>query len=354
MKERMGFLQRFLVLTVGLACVGLVRVNSIARESTRETFPTQPARLSNSDFMETQAQKSDCGFCNFSKQGGSWTVAGVVGEEEGAPEHIIHFAPNSSEATSCRFKRFNSDAAWRCLAGKQILMYGNSNTRTLYIALEALLRNKPMTSRVAAKQLCDNSRTNHSCWATIEGREGGRSPIQMQYVSYTGDLYHDKLLEDRLRQTPMVQRGSVDFIVGNSGLNMIQLQDDRILLENHKTNVPKLRRFVESLSNSSKKPIFVWHTTTPVCENQPHFKRYRYNAKHWRYRTLDQINAVIAKSNEIASRVFSVAMTTRVVVIDGWAMLMASAGLCQYFEDPLHHRFLDREIVQIFLNEVCC
>lgn len=65
----------------------------------------------------------------------------------------------------------------------------------------------------------------------------------------------------------------------------------------------------------------------------------------------------------------AVPRTPRVMLLDSYAMMMQrpaggggdaeAAGksrpqmLCPYFEDPLHHRFLDREVVQLLLNQYC-
>ena len=360
--------------------------------------------------------------CDFAAEGGTWEKRGTIdGDGDGssnatalpldapptkAPvkEHLLYWHPLHTTTRRClareqsslrSWRRFTQKDALQCLEGKQLLFYGNSNTRTIYIALEALLRNKRMTSRVAAKQMCDNSKTNHSCWTTIEVE--GYKPIRASYVSYVQDLFHDELD----RKIPVAKRKTFDLIVGNSGLNAIQNFDNKKVRDDHLTNVPKLRKFVASFSKivgddrdeRRQDPMFLWHATTPICPNQPHFKRYLYNAKHWRYRTVDQINEAVIMSNQIVfERVFGVPFsgggTSRqplpkdapftvdgldIAVVDDWSMMTrrvaadgeglaagdgnekkaAAFDLCPFFEDPLHHRFLDREVVQNMLNMYC-
>jgi alkylated DNA nucleotide flippase Atl1 len=440
-------------------------------------------------------------------------------------------------------RRFSQADAQRCLNNKKLVMFGNSNTRTLFIALESLLRGTPMMSRTAAKQMCDNSRTNHHCWTRIptsgtriqtdkhtmnlnassdqknEGILAVNGSISLRYFSYTKGLYDAELRDRLLREEaeeeqppPLASRtllrGSekvegalsltssswrwpADIVIGNSGLNSIQLYDDPVWEKEHRGNTQNLARLVadwllapvattgamvantstatpslkssEVLAKSSsggmrnrhegaheqkKGPlaheaeagdgnteeeddpgcdarqdvgmsdkVFLWHLTTPVCENQPHFRRYRYNAKHWRHRSLDAINKAVRRSNDYAWQAMRLAadMLTaatagaaeqqqqaatkegirrrsddtvganhwscdhrapqgsknRILVLDGWGMVAGSYNessqdefggaekgrwvreLCPYYDDPLHHRFMDREMVQLLLNSVC-
>jgi hypothetical protein len=299
------------------------------------------------------------GWCDFSRLQGSWSVVGKVEEGEGF-EHILHWRPETSSCVKAemayQYHRFSQSDALRCLEGKNLLFYGNSNTRTLYIALEALLRGARMTSRVAAKQMCDNTRHNHSCWANVSAVVDGVPfrPVRMHYVSYVDDLFHESLPKKML-QIPFVNRRETDLVIANSGLNVIQLQDDAVFLRAHRSNAPKLRDFATSFFGD--RATFVWHKTTPVCANQPHFKRYRYNAKHWRYRTLDQINKAVVASNTVVEDTL-VPKKPSLLILDDWAMISRQEAksridLCPFFEDPLHHRFLDREVIQVLLNEIC-
>lgn len=408
-------------------------------------------------------------------------------------------------------RRFTQADALQCLQGTSIVLFGNSNTRTLYIALEALLRGMPMMSRTAAKQLCDNSRTNHHCWTHIPGPGGGGAGgdisnsssskgIALRYFSYTKGLYDDEL-RVKLAQAEAAEahglssssssghrsamRRPPDILVGNTGLNSIQLYDDPVWEQEHRRNQDKLAAFVAdytvppnvkgqqqqqqhvSSANAAaapnsiperagheapcaatdgggappspprdgdgqdgvplkrRPPLFVWHLTTPVCDNQPHFTRYRYNAKHWRHRRLAAINAAVVASNRHAVGAMEAAAQTtarhstpgpgapahaagqrstvspasttscarnasslnsaaagRILLLDGWGMVTGTSqleapggdgeppaalpasrpphalpawvpALCPYYDDPLHHRFLDREMVQVLLRHYC-
>lgn len=298
------------------------------------------------------------GWCDFSSRRGRWTVVGKVEEGEGS-EHILHWLPDGDATCGDRvYRRFSQIDTLRCLSGKNVLFYGNSNTRTLFIALEALLRGAKMTSRVAAKQMCDNSKWNHSCWANVSIDSLDDSdhfkPVVLHYVSYVDDLFHERLPK-KLLEISFVKERRSDIVVGNSGLNMIQLQDDSAVLRAHRANAPKLELFSRTFFGPQS--TFVWHKTTPVCANQPHFKRYRYNAKHWRYRSLEQINKIVASSNAVIDATL-VAKRPSLLILDDWSMIVNQSeehriDVCPYYEDPLHHRFLDRELVQVLLNEIC-
>jgi hypothetical protein len=333
--------------------------------------------------------------CDFTVHGGWWTVEGTVEDVEDPRrnEHVIHWHPVATAARGCdpsdpsrevAYRRFSQLEALQCLQGSGVVMYGNSNTRTLFIALEALLKGVPMTSRVAAKQRCDNSRSNHSCWATVV--IDGFPPIDLLYISYTNDP-HDGALGRKILDWVDRRGGVVDIVLGNSGLNAIQVYDDHVVWRRHKATGPKLVEFIRSLGNYSAtravrgtrgcapyaaptpRPVFAWHLTTPTCANQPHFKRYRYNAKHWRFRTVPQINAAVARSNELVRQFLRQSQektdgsAAKVSIVNAWGMMENWAtrngssrsrfDLCPYFEDPLHHRFMDREIVQLLLNQHC-
>ena len=295
---------------------------------------------------------------------------------------------DTAGSSSCRpFRRFSQIDAVRCLEGKFVLMYGNSNTRTLYTALEALLKDQEQISRLAAKQRCDNSKKNHSCWMTIEPNAtlaqlkydammasgtvspeealqakmllSTHRPIVMFYWGYIKDIYDPSL------ESKMQHQRHADVVITNSQLNVVQATgSDKALVEGHKRAMPKFNQFAASFPKSVEHakmtghPSFFWHTTTPVCPNQKHFKRYRYQAKFWSGRTPSQTNAAIGDSNRY---IIANVERTKIAVIDSAAMVddIVHGGpqgeqlLCPHYDDPLHHRFLDSEIVQVFLNKYC-
>ena len=351
---------------------------------------------------------------------GSWLIQPPT--TDGEP--IRHWIPHTS--TEPHWRRFSSQDARKCLDGTRVVFVGNSNTRTLYTALEALLRDTPMMSRLGAKQLCDNRQSNHSCWASIEG--GGTTSTQLHYVSYVKDLY-DSELEERVANpfgfgkrgvASQQRRSASEILFFNTGLNVIQGQHDPQWIPEHKKNAPKLEEFLTRYLRKSsmtpppaRMPYFVWHPTTRLCPHQTHFKRYKYKPKVWRGRTLEQTNEAAAVSNSLIRPVVdrlrsidssSLALTekedghmttrsssagnadSRVQIIEGDEMLLApevvlvaagqqqpvptlgessppsSSGtsgskypnhLCPLYDDPLHHRFYDREVIQVFLNRYC-
>lgn len=302
-------------------------------------------------------------------------------------EPIRHWVPLAAP-----WRRFSRDDAMQCLRGARLVFVGNSNTRTLYTALEALLRGTPMMSRLGAKQLCDNRQTNHSCWAVISG-EGADERVSMHYISYIRDLY-DAELEERVAKPFGFSKGLSertadrhhrDVLFFNTGLNVIQGQHDSQWMPEHNKNAPRLgefiRRFlVQGVPNGRgiRRPFFVWNPTTRICPHQGHFKRYKYKPKVWRGRTEPETNEAAAVSNSIirlaiAELVEKGNLSAQVVTLHGDDMLLAPEEvnaaasnktsrkgevaypnhLCPLYDDPLHHRFLDRELIQVFLNEYC-
>lgn len=371
------------------------------------------------------------------------------------------------------FRRLTSLDALQCLSGKHVVLIGNSNTRTLMTALQALLLNTAMLSRMAAKQLCDNSQTNHSCsvvisaddirsrWqlprqpppgptptsrvdrddaqmsdassncSSVESRKlrrllgapsvaGSFQAIRLDYYGYTQDGYHPSLKS----KIPTHVRQRADLVIANSGLNTIQLQRDGAFESNLRLVSERLFDFALTEFTSPGRAWF-WHTTTNICENQPHFRRYKYSPKYWMGRSVERVNEAVRRSNSILlaalaskqaeheslllqqknpsksantppplplgrnSTGYTLPPPPKVVirVLDGGYLSrtgipvprgdsppslqvgmdptsgpttppsVAAAGavrsVCPYFEDPLHHRFLDRELVQLLLNNVC-
>uniref|UniRef100_A0A7S1M3A4 Uncharacterized protein n=1 Tax=Neobodo designis TaxID=312471 RepID=A0A7S1M3A4_NEODS len=261
-------------------------------------------------------------------------------------------------STPVTFKRFTRAEAHQCLAGKYVLFYGNSNTRTLYTALEALLRGTRQVGRVLAKQRCDNSKKNHSCSVTIAAPPGqstmtAAKPVRLFYWGYVKDFYSPTLAEKMKKQFD-----TADIVVGNAGVNVIQGTPDGQWENGYSdANAEKLQRFLGSFPKASSNVW--WHTTTRLCEHQPHFTRYKYNPKYWSGRSLASMNAAVAKSNDLATQRLGAMKQPPVGVVDGAALVSAERGkqsgveLCPHYDDPLHHRFLDRELVQIFLNAWC-
>jgi hypothetical protein len=257
------------------------------------------------------------------------------------------------------FKRFSRTEAHQCLAGKYVLFYGNSNTRTLYTALEALLRGTRQVGRVLAKQRCDNSKKNHSCAVTVEApaQDGGGSvspaPVRLFYWGYVKDFF-STALADKMKK----QFGMADIVVGNSGVNVIQGTPDGQWEAGYSdAQSEKLQRFYGSFTKPGSS--IWWHTTTRLCEHQKHFTKYKYNPKYWSGRSLPAMNAAVASSNALATKRLAEMTKPQVGVVDGAALVSperaAASGLdiCPHYDDPLHHRFLDRELVQIFLNAWC-
>jgi len=253
----------------------------------------------------------------------------------------VTWTPRNVPSRGCPpFRHFSQDGALECLQDMKILLIGNSNTRALYTAMEAVLRNQGVRSRLEAKQLCDNSKYNHSCWQTIKLK--GKS-VHMHYWGYIQDLYHPEL--DKKTQ----DQKDYDIILMNSGVNVIQAQPEERWSREHRNNIPKLHMFAKSFKKGSK---FIWHSTTRLCESQPHFRRYRYQPKFWRQRKLQEMNAEIDRSNAFLRKNL---IKDVVAFVDGAGMVDYTHGkkICPWYDDPLHHKFLDLKLVDVILNIIC-
>lgn len=274
------------------------------------------------------------------------------------------------------FHRFDQTDALRCLSGKYVLLYGNSNTRTLYTALEALLRNTAQIGRVMAKQKCDNSKKNHSCAVVVEppahlvaGAADGAAlqPVRLFYWGYVKDIYHPELQAKMASRvaTREHQTSVADYVVANAGINVIQGTPDGQWEKSHEAGLPKLRGFFDQFERPNVQVW--WHTTTRVCEHQKHFTKYKYDPKYWSGRSLKAMNAAVSRANDLVldglakedvSRPSSGAATRHrpVNVLDGARLVDGAeraAAVCPHYDDPLHHRFVDRELVQLLLNAWC-
>lgn len=224
--------------------------------------------------------------CNFTAAGGVWRYQRNISDASNPDhiEHVVHWAPHLQASRGCgvevlpsgagepsppptdatMYRRFTQREALRCLANRTIVMFGNSNTRTLFIALESLLRGTPMMSRTAAKQMCGNSRTNHSCWTSVHWSDGpdgtvtvaasqpqtdrgAASFVDLKYWGYTHGLYHEELDHKMAHE-----KATADIVIGNSGLNSIQNYNDRVWAKEHAESIPKLRQFVRSFAEAKR------------------------------------------------------------------------------------------------------
>jgi hypothetical protein len=385
-------------------------------------------------------------------------------------------------------------AIWRCLSGKRVAFVGNSNTRTLFTRLEARLRDVAQMSRVSAKQRCDNSQSNHSCFtvvdppADLQSKANGADdtsaataaallPVTLDYWGYNADGYHPSL-DEKFRGAYCGEgKAKPDWIIINSGVNTIQVRgpawrDGRaermsqmrawmlrwatpasstsstfhnftssclpMVSVKEEAAGPKGDFWTHAAASTFTKDhasresrngaIVTWHTLTPLCANQPHFKRYRFKRAAWRGLSVDDVNEAVRVGNlELLSGLSGAggggnsaeksrqppqpslpaagaATATpfyfdmwhpRIRLVDGARMVddmgfalptvsAAEAATlervskntkvtperrkadliqvqsharashpCTYFDDPLHHRFLDAAIVDAMLTEVC-
>eukprot|EP00759_Apiculatamorpha_spiralis_P008176 PhF_6_TR15097/c0_g1_i1/m.23757 len=208
-----------------------------------------------------------------------------------------------------KYRNFSQHDALKCLQGKKILLIGNSNTRAMYTAMEAVLKAAPVLGRLAAKQMCDNSKRNHSCGQMVDIPP--YKPIEMFYWGYIQDLHHAEL------DVKTAHQKHFDLVIMNTGANVIQALPEERWSRDHKANLPKLIRFAKSFPQAT----FLWHTTTRICEAQPHFRRYKYKPQYWRHRQLHEMNAEIMRSNGFVEKALLGLGDKTIGVLDGAGMV---------------------------------
>jgi hypothetical protein len=354
---------------------GTSRIRPVRKRSVRNA---QPATVAATGVTCSDAERD----ARYSNEG-RWRYlpeSNGVAPTDAATERAVPptwHSVDAADAGHCAIpvRRFTRAEALQCLAGKTVLFYGNSNTRTLYTALEALLKGAAQISRLMAKQLCDNSKRNHSCSCTVlpdGGAPEAHAPIPLFYWGYVKDVYNP-LMDDKMK----FQKHTADIIVGNAGLNVMQLVKDGVWEKSLAAQLPKLSEFIDSFSKPGRQ--FFWQTTTRICEHQPHFKRFKYQDKFWLGRSLNKMNTAVEKSNEVMrqfvlsrreGKAGATAARRSARLLDGAVMIDRGNGagaergeaspaaphnavLCPFYDDPLHHRFLDVEMVHVLLNSVC-
>ncbi|KAJ9465124.1 hypothetical protein DIPPA_01309 [Diplonema papillatum] len=238
----------------------------------------------------------------------------------------------------CRYREFDREAAFECLQGKLVVIYGNSNSRALYSALEGILKNKTITPRLEAKQTCENNQKNHSCGQDI-ALPGYRN-VSLFYWGYVKGVWSPKLPEFFKHQK------HASLVVGNSGVNVIQNTKEASWRPAVNNEVPLLNARLQQTFPSTAH--LVWMTTTRICEAQPHFRKYTYKKSYWMHRPLAAMNREIADHNALVLQL----LAPRFTVLDA-AGLAADPSLCPLYDDPLHHKALDKAFANVLLNLHC-
>eukprot|EP01061_Rhynchopus_euleeides_P021572 TRINITY_DN35174_c0_g1_i2.p1 TRINITY_DN35174_c0_g1~~TRINITY_DN35174_c0_g1_i2.p1 ORF type:complete len:399 (+),score=94.31 TRINITY_DN35174_c0_g1_i2:78-1274(+) len=262
-------------------------------------------------------------------------------------------------AAGCYYMQYDREMAFKCLEGSLVVLYGNSNVRALYSALEGVLKNRTITPRLEAKQTCENNQKNHSCGMSVAfahdyrlGAEGETAVPQEQHQqqaqSYRNvSLYYWGWVKgayaDKLASLFKFQKHA-SLVLGNTGVNVIQKSkrwDGSLERE-----LPQYNRFMtEGFSPATE---LVWMSTTRICEAQPHYKKYAYKKSFWLGRSLRSMNGEIARYN----KQHAAALHPSVSFLDA-AGIAGNPALCPYYDDPLHHKAVDRNIANILLNMYC-
>lgn len=308
-------------------------------------------------------------------------------EEQSSPAVVQQRAHMSPPSTI-----FSQRATWKCLRGKALLFIGSSNTRTLMTNVQARLEGTSQMSRVAAKQLCDDSVNNHSCSVRVSasrfnkrekhGDDKGNADdddVRLHYIGYKNDLY-DASLKSRVDSVFFSSSSAMpDVVIMNTGINSIQKNPSWQL--GREAKMAALLKWIESLHKRKPCMQFVWHSTSTLCPNMPHFRRYKFKKGAWSGQTVDAVNAAVKQSNAqvvaTQSGGFSFSQHVRHIDVESlldskrFAAALGSSSSesfyaqfqarvkpetplhCRFFEDPLHHRFLDRATVDVLMTMIC-
>eukprot|EP01062_Namystynia_karyoxenos_P038182 TRINITY_DN27737_c0_g1_i1.p1 TRINITY_DN27737_c0_g1~~TRINITY_DN27737_c0_g1_i1.p1 ORF type:complete len:433 (+),score=91.02 TRINITY_DN27737_c0_g1_i1:85-1299(+) len=243
----------------------------------------------------------------------------------------------------CPYREYTQEMAFRCLQGKQVVLWGNSNTRAMYSALEGILKDKTITPRLEAKQACENNPKNHSCGQDVA--LPGYANVTLFYWGYVHDVW-DRRLAPLFRW----QRGpNVALVLGNAGPNTIQKHREDRWRRDHREQIPRLNAFLRD--TFSPETARIWMTSTRICESQPHFKKYIYKPKFWLHRPLERMNAEIAGSNHMVLEGLDHSIPQLKVLHA--AALVSNPRICPYYDDPLHHKAVDRALAHVVLNMHC-
>eukprot|EP01065_Artemidia_motanka_P019954 TRINITY_DN23874_c0_g1_i1.p2 TRINITY_DN23874_c0_g1~~TRINITY_DN23874_c0_g1_i1.p2 ORF type:complete len:221 (+),score=55.19 TRINITY_DN23874_c0_g1_i1:532-1194(+) len=213
----------------------------------------------------------------------------------------------------------------------------------MYSALEGVLKAKTITPRLEAKQACENNPKNHSCGMSVG--LPGYGNVSLFYWGYVHDVW-DRRLPGLFRH----QRGpDVDLVVGNAGPNTIQKHREDRWRRDHQVQVPRLNDVLRGTFSAAT--TRVWMTSTRICEAQPHFKKYTYKPRYWLNRPLEKMNAEIAGSNRLVLDGLDHTISTLRVLHA--AAVVSNPRICPYYDDPLHHKAVDKALANILLNMHC-
>lgn len=239
-------------------------------------------------------------------------------EEESKNSNSNNNLP-SNKISSPPSTTFSREDAVKCFRGKRLLFIGTSNTRTLMTNIQARLEGTEQMTRVTAKQLCDNSERNHTCFVRLEN-----SDVELHYWGYKEDLYHSSLkaridstyeprrMRRRTRTTGRNSNNSnnnnkkipIDFVIMSTGINTIQIDANWNSggNSNRRKKMKQLQNWIASQwfpsseeehdqpqqqqqeeSTTPSQPLFqfIWHSVSPVCPNMPHFRKYRFRKSKW-------------------------------------------------------------------------
>lgn len=234
---------------------------------------------------------------------------------------------------------------WRCFSQTassspssfRVLFIGTSNTRTLMTNIQARLEGTAQMSRVSAKQLCDNSAANHTCFVHVVRKRRGNSGVPHQYgqsqevfldyYGYKEDLYHsslrskiDSVYTPRFRYARggalEAKKIPVDVVVMSTGINTIQTDASwNANAQARKRKLLELQHWIYNQwfldGDGDENAVvantfhFIWHAVTPLCPNMPHFKRYRYRKSKWSGQTVEAASdATRAMNEQVVNGVF--------------------------------------------------
>ena len=396
-----------------LQCLSGRRVVLVGNSNTRTLLTALQSLLEGAPQMGRVTAKQQCDNSKYNHSCWLTIGGGLKGELEG----VSSTPETGSDESVGAGRLSGSSAGNRTRGIARALLYRQrkfakgSNSETHEDAYDGELNGASDASPSA--RAADDAALTPELLAAAHAANAAISPIHLHYVSYTGGLYSAELEErvaapffcppsKRLDGSKSGSSNGADVIVMSVGLNFLQKVWDDVWRREHNDAVAPLAAFIarylrsgsQSPSSSHDLPVFFWHTTAPLCRAMPQFRRYKYRRSNWQSRSLDDTNAAIDESNRfVLEKVLprSVALLAedegdaagRLVAVDGHAMLSGADlttpaakaraarvvmgahrteatgpvgeidDICRLYDDPLHHRFFDRELVQVILNHYC-
>jgi len=223
----------------------------------------------------------------------------------------------------------------KCLAGKKVLILGNSVSRHWVYALRDILVTGTVGNRSRIEEMQECGRG---------GIYGGERPGQGSCYGLCGCSFEtdDKttlgfLWQQRIydpEESTVLQHECPDLLTINAGGDDIFDQSRRpAFKETLETEVPQLRNMLTEVIASCPETKLYWRTTTPLCNGSP-----------------EEENEMIKYSNQKITAMLAEAELASVYIYDSWAK---NVDRCKDYDDHVHHSKLVDEHLHDVLSDYC-